>query len=307
MRWFLNRPGFFTNKINYGDNELYFYQQIIFNDIRFNKNLDNKLYVSYFDKEHWKQDNFNERKGSCYLLRKGRGRELTHNLAGSTKIDGLTHNEVADIFNRTKYFYSYDLESAYTMFVAMCGCISIVVPKKGVSVKQWQPIEELRYGIAYGDSEEEIAYSISTRKKVIPYLDELSQETNRDVISFISKSQFFFSRYCKSERSISNEKLKYIKVLQNRKDKLVLFGSGSGLTLIMDLLYNNAITPDYICDNDINKIGTEVYGLQVYNPDEILSSNNEFIVLITSMFISEITQQVNKYKNVREIYSGYDD
>lgn len=307
VRWFLNKPGFFTNKINYGKNELYLYHQIVFNDVDINPNIDNKLYVAYFNKEVWKQTNFNKRSGSCYILRKGEDREISHNIATSIKIDGLNHEEMEKIFNRTKYFYSYDLQTAYTMFAAMCGCIPIVMPKEGVSSIQWQPREELRYGIAYGNSKEEIAYSINTRDRIIPYLDKLKDETNNDVKLFIKRSQSFFKNNYKSRETIENERLKYIKALKSTKNKLLLFGTGSGLTLIIDLLHNNDITPDYICDNDKNKIGAEIYGHKVYKPDEILNSDNKFVVLITSMFVQEITQQINEYDNVIDIYSGYDD
>ncbi|TYK65594.1 hypothetical protein [Colwellia echini] len=307
IRWFLNKPGFFTNKINYGNNELYFYQQIVFNDTDYNSNLENKLYVSYFNKKLWQQTNFNKRSGSGYLLRKGRGREISHNLENSIKIDGMNHSEMEIIFNKVKYFYSYDLQTAYTMFAAMCGCIPIVIPQKNVSACEWQPREELRYGIAYGDTKEEIAYSNNTREKIIPYLDKLNEETKSDVKSFIKKSQSFFSINYKTKQNIETEKLNYIKRLKETDNKILLFGTGSGLVLIMDLLERNGIQPDYFCDNDPNKIGTNIYGYRINKPDEILSSDNQFVVLITSMFISEVTQQIKKYDNVKEILSGYDD
>ncbi|WP_462160467.1 hypothetical protein [Pseudoalteromonas maricaloris] len=154
VRWYLNKPGFFTENIRYGEQELYFYFQEIFNHSMYRAN--HRLYVVYFMTSLYRNKNKLNREGSCYMLRKGRGRKLVHDVSESVKIDGKSHYEIAEIFNDKKYFYCYDLYSAYSSFAALCGCIPIVIPEDGISEQDWQPVEKLRYGIAYGDSEDQI-------------------------------------------------------------------------------------------------------------------------------------------------------
>ena len=51
-----------------------------------------------------------------------------------------------------KTFISYDTLTAYSIFAVLCGCESIVIPDEGVSIDDWYPDYEDRYGISYGFS-----------------------------------------------------------------------------------------------------------------------------------------------------------
>ena len=88
-----------------------------------------------------------------------------------------------EIFNKKKYFYSYDLYTMYNLYAALCGCIPIIVPDKKIPIEQWHPFLGERYGLAYG--EENIEWAISTRSKMIAKFKELSDYEEKSVQRFI--------------------------------------------------------------------------------------------------------------------------
>ncbi len=195
VRWFLHKPGFHTGNIDYGQDELYFFFQPKFNDPMINKNLNNLLQLVYFREDVYKNKRLKHRVGSCYMMRKGKGRKIVHDLAESVCIDGMTHEEIASIFNKVKYFISYDLYTMYNRFAALCGCITIVIPEENISEDEWQPVEELRYGIAYGF--ENIEYARKTQSLVRPYLKKQQMRMNKNVQEFILKCEVFFEKEIK--------------------------------------------------------------------------------------------------------------
>ncbi|WP_462150947.1 hypothetical protein [Pseudoalteromonas xiamenensis] len=195
VRWFLNKPGFFTEHINYGVNELYFHFQEVFKHPLYPS--ENLLYVVYFLKNIYFNKNLKNRAGSCYMLRKGRGRKIIHDLTDSILIDDKGHQEIADIFNSRKYFYCYDLHSAYTYFASLCGCTPIVIPENSLSEHEWQPDERLRFGVAYGDSELQISYAKKTANELKLLLEQLEKESLKYVRNFIELSQKFFKKIAK--------------------------------------------------------------------------------------------------------------
>jgi hypothetical protein len=153
VRWFLHHPGFHNKKILYGVDELYFkYHSGI--------NVPQSLKLSTSDLElrivHYPLDLYNSvgvsevRTGSAYMVRKGVGKKIEHDLTNSILIDGKSHREIAAIFKKVSVFYSYDPYTAYSTFAPLCGCDSVVIPDAGVSIDDWLPDAEHRAGIAYG-------------------------------------------------------------------------------------------------------------------------------------------------------------
>lgn len=190
VRWFLYKPGVVTGKINYTDNELYFYFQEAFNDSTINPNSNNKLQISHLRDDIYFHKKNTTRKGSCYLLKKGRNRKIIHNLKDSILIDDLSHEKISEIFNSVKYFISYDTYSMYSRYAVLCGCTSIVVPEKGVDKENWRPEEELRYGIAYGF--DDLDYANKTKKYVYSSLKKQEKESIISVKKFIVKCENHF-------------------------------------------------------------------------------------------------------------------
>lgn len=190
VRWFLHKPGFHTGEINYSNNELYFFIQQAFNDETLNPNSDNLLQAVFVRDDVYFQTNFSERTGSCYILKKGRNRELIHDTKKSILIDDLTHKEIAKIFNSVETCISYDLYTMYSHYAALCGCISIVIPEEGLTKDEWRPEEHRRYGIAYGF--DDIQHAKDTQKHVLPMLKKLETDANNTVKKFIKKCELYF-------------------------------------------------------------------------------------------------------------------
>ena len=190
VRWLMNRPGFFTGRRGYGGDDLFFYYQSAFLPEGENFPLGGELKIIHLNRVYKDRGNYN-RQGSCYLMRKGKGRNIVHNLNESRLIDGLSHAEVADIFNSRKIFISYDLYTMYSRYAAVCGCLSVVVPDPKISKKKWRPEEELRWGIAYGF--DDIDWALSTQHKVLPYLIQYESNTNLESLNnFLVKTKEFF-------------------------------------------------------------------------------------------------------------------
>ncbi|MBH0042952.1 hypothetical protein [Pseudoalteromonas sp. SWXJZ10B] len=301
VRWFLNKPGFFTSNINYGANELYFFFQEVFKDP--NYAAQHRLYVMYFIKNLYKNNRRKDRVGSCYMMRKGLGRTIVHDLNNSILLDGKPHHELALIFNRTKYFYCYDLHSAYTYFASLCGCIPIVIPQEELNEFEWQPEERLRYGIAYGNTVKQVEYAKKTTHKLAQLIAEFEQESEKHVENFISVSRKFFKGAQKSQEQLKNERLPYISGLKLAKNKIILFGASETLRTFNSVFTIEDIQFEFIIDNDSNKHGTTFLNKDVYNPNVLFKCDELFDVLITSSFHNEIKQQLASFDNIENIYS----
>jgi hypothetical protein len=175
VRWLLHRPGHHTGKAVFGPDDLFFFYQDAFDDPRINSNPENRLTLTWLIDAYREQKN-TERSGSAYLLRKGKGRPLVHDLENSICVDELSHAERAAVFNQVEYFYSYDLYTMYSRYAALCGCIPIIVPDPAITKEQWVPREDHRYGLAYGS--EEIPWAIATHEKLLEQirLEDAEQE-----------------------------------------------------------------------------------------------------------------------------------
>ena len=190
VRWLLHKPGFHTGKVDYGAEDLFFYYQDAFHDPSLGDYRQNRLVVTWWN-QAYRRFNHGERSGSCYLVKKGHDRPLVHDLHDSVLIDDLTHEEKAAVFNRTRYFYTYDLYTLYARYAALCGCIPIVVPQPGLARDQWVPYEEERYGIAYGD--EEVDWAVATRPLLLDGIEREKAVEDAMVRSFIDKCYARFS------------------------------------------------------------------------------------------------------------------
>lgn len=171
VRWLLHQPGFHTGKILYGNNELYFKFNSAINDFEREhcKQSDNELKVIYYPIETYENRKKDRDIECCYMIRKGGYKPQIHP-SDAICLDGKSHNEIADIFNRSKQFISYDDYTAYSLFAVLSGCESIVVPAANVSLNDWYPNVSDRYGIAYGCSEEQRDWAEQTKSKVLEHI-----------------------------------------------------------------------------------------------------------------------------------------
>jgi hypothetical protein len=193
VRWLLHNPGFHTKKIYYGPNELYFKYHHGFADFSFLNSVlsPNPLYLSYYPLHLYNMSNVaSVRSGTAYCLRKGRNREIQHDLTDSILIDGMSHEEIANIFKRVKTFISYDLYTAYTVFASLCGCDAVVIPMEGMSKEDWYPDADGRYGIAYGF--DDIEYAARTRVLMIEKVQKDHSANAARVSAFMQEADEFF-------------------------------------------------------------------------------------------------------------------
>lgn len=197
-RWLLHKPGYHTGRYEFGSTDLFFFYQDAFNDPDLNLNPQNRLTVTYI---HPAYRNLGlQRRGTCYMMRKGAGRAIVHDLSNSVRLDGMSHEEIAMEFNRAERFYCYDLYSLYAWFAALCGCIPIVVPDPTLSKEAWHDDPAERYGVAYG--EQDIPWAIATHKAMVERFSRLRDEENDMIRRFvITASRFNFASPSANELS----------------------------------------------------------------------------------------------------------
>lgn len=192
VRWFLNKPGRLTGEIRFTDNELCFYFQEAFNDSTLNPDPSNKLQLITILNDVFKQTKPTEgRRGTCYILRKGKDRAPPAEELNGPIIDNRSHQEIAKIFNDHEYCVSYDTHTMYSFYAAMCGCKSIIEPVPGLQKSEWQPTVELTYGRAYGHSD--LEWAIQTRDLMIEHYQNIQSENLRSVSNFALKCEQHFS------------------------------------------------------------------------------------------------------------------
>lgn len=195
VRWLLHQPGFHTGEIFYGLGELHVKYNSAIRDFHF-PGCAQAAYplkiIHYPANLYSTATNVVERKGTAYCIRKGKGKEMVHDVSCSILIDGKSHAEIATIFAKVERFISYDPLTAYSRFAAISGCTSIVVPDQDVSVEEWYPNIKDRWGIAYGLSEDEIAWAHSTSHLVGARIQEEEEGCQEDITRFLKDVDDYF-------------------------------------------------------------------------------------------------------------------
>lgn len=186
VRWLLHKPGYFGKDASLEEADLIFFYQHAFKENVPNIDPDNLLRVRwlrtdvYFDKGL-------ARSGSCRMKRKGslKGPNAVPSPDSSFALDGLSHEEIAKVFNETEVFYCHDAYTLYLGYAALCGCIPVVVPEQGVSSEAWRSKYAFKSGIAYG--EEELEWAKATRNQLLDTIANQQLEESRNVVQFVEK------------------------------------------------------------------------------------------------------------------------
>lgn len=190
VRWLLHKPGHHTGRINYGRNDKFFFFQDAFNDPSLNPDSGNLLRTVFVRDDIYHQTNFGPREGVCHILRKGAHRPMAHDAVRSILIDGLSHREAAEVFNRVQTCISYDPYTMYSQFAALCGCDSIVLPEDGMTLDSWYPDKRDRYGVALGWDNLDAARR--SAPLLLAHLKQQEQAANQSVHQFIEKCRSYF-------------------------------------------------------------------------------------------------------------------
>lgn len=161
VRWLLHQPGFHTGKINYGNNELYFKFNSAILDFKYKNSTlsEHHLKVIYYPIDLYYPNKEQIRDiECCYMIRKGQNKHFIHN-ENDILLDNKSHQEIADIFRRSKRFICYDDYTAYSLFAVLCDCESVVIPEENKAIEDWYPDIKDRYGIAYGLTAEQLSWA----------------------------------------------------------------------------------------------------------------------------------------------------
>ena len=108
----------------------------------------------------------------------------------------------------------------------------------------------------------------------------------------------FIENFVDTEDLIGN----FVRKIKGEKKKVVLFGTGYCLKLFIDLMRDNNIDIVYLCDNDPNKEGKLLFGLEIKGWKFLRHYSEEFNVVISTSHYKEIENQLIKDGYLGKIY-----
>jgi hypothetical protein len=185
VRWLLHRAGFHNNAARFTQGEVTFFYQAAFAEGTVEVDQKRHLQVRWLRTDIYRDEMLPERSGSCRMVRKGTG-TFSPGLAegdAAPLLDGMTHAQIAAIFNRCDRFYCHDPYTMYLYYAALCGCIPIVVPQPGLDAKSWRDGFELKQGVAYG--EDELDFARATREGLLADMAAATEIEIASVVQFL--------------------------------------------------------------------------------------------------------------------------
>ena len=190
VRWILLALGIempIDHHKNWGETDLIYYWEP--EDFTLNKLTCHYINPIFFN------NNYNRTK-TCYIVKKGKMIHSNINYyhdKKSVNIENMNLAEISNIFNQSKYFYSYDPKTMYIIYALICGCIPIIYPLKDVSKEEYFKTTILykngiiyNKGIAYGNSEEELIYAENTLNEGINELNLIFKDEKKTVYNFLN-------------------------------------------------------------------------------------------------------------------------
>ena len=189
-RWLLNAPGAVKgNAIRPAKDDLFFHYHDVYlpSDEIYRDSTELRVVIP---NPIYRQTNYGERRGICYLLRKGRDRIDHSHPPDAILVDPLSHAEKARIFNQCELFLSYDDRTMYSAYAAMCGCRSVVIPRPGVAIDEWDPSGTARLGVAYGLVDQQ--RGLESVPQLFHLLEKWTEESSESVAKFVVRCQKHF-------------------------------------------------------------------------------------------------------------------
>jgi hypothetical protein len=197
IRWILYFPFRLHGIVKYGENEKFYtflLEYVHKTKWEHRSKLFNVVfpirdeYLKYKDLDDWKS-----RTSTCFMLRKAKKDKKWNNHdnhfkvpSDSILIDGLSHDQTSLIFSKSKYFYCYDLYTAYAEYAAVCGCIPILIPPKNLTISEWKKDRRERLGVAFG--EQNIQWAYNTRSLMLEYINKKVKKTIFIITDFIKEN-----------------------------------------------------------------------------------------------------------------------
>jgi hypothetical protein len=184
------------NKLYNPDDKFYVFHK--YWDVLQGQRVDGQLSVIQHD-HNILRDRGLKREGTCYLIKGNLDTEADRVVHSSNdfcidsvlyQVQGNKVEFLADLFNKKELFISYTPFSHASVLAAMCGCKSVVIPKKHYGKipfdkeKWYSDIWCTRYGIACGL--EDLPQKSTEMDKVIPHILEYEEVTQKNQVqSFI--------------------------------------------------------------------------------------------------------------------------
>ena len=175
----------------------------------------------------------NRREGYCHIMRKAHVYgifDLSHHPSNSVHINDM--NQAVEEFQKREFFVCYDPLTFYCIASTICGCITILINQPNVTKREW--IDRLAickyfkhignydlYGIAYGDTEEEISFAKSTIHLAKQQWNDIAAYlTNSTINPFVQdlKNLSLLSNNVKNVFHSSNEELRELCLKFNDKN-----------------------------------------------------------------------------------------
>lgn len=193
VRWLLHTPGFHTGNISFRNNELYFFHgennRNGFN-LPFSQISNTMLDILHIPTELYKNKNNMHRKGVAYCLRKNKNPSFIHDPQNSICIDGKSHLEISEIFDKCKTFISYDPYTLYSTLAVISGCESIVAPQNDKKINDVYPDLSFMNGIAYGF--EDLVRAQATTPLLFDRIANIETNNEFKMIDFLNDVDNFF-------------------------------------------------------------------------------------------------------------------
>lgn len=186
VRWLLHKPGYFKSGVDLSGSDLIFFYQEAFAEGVPWIDPDNLLRVRWIRDDVY-FDRGLPRSGSCRMKRKGslKGTNAVPEPDTAIPLDGRSHEEIADVFNRTEVFFCHDPYTMYVYYAALCGCVPVVLPEPELDRDTWRSAFELKFGVAYG--EDEIGWARETRDRLISDMKHAQEDELGNVGEFLEK------------------------------------------------------------------------------------------------------------------------
>jgi len=110
-----------------------------------------------------------------------KGIEIDKFINSETPYDEI-EKKLKELFNKHKKFITYDNDTFHSVQAALCGAISVVIPDGRLTEEEWRSSNNMRkWGIAYGDTEEQIDFAIKTRQKLVENFNDQIIKGDKDI------------------------------------------------------------------------------------------------------------------------------
>ena len=183
-RWILYYPGKLSvkrPKYEYASEKFFLYNRQFAN--RFIPQNAPLLRLGFVNSKYYKAVNFEPRTETAVLIRKGRKTSQTLHPKNSIVIDGMGHAQINEVFNKCKFLYSYDADTAYLLFASLSGCIPIIVSPEIDQLKSKLLNQPGYAAVAFG--EQDVARVANSQETALRFVESVGNDERALIENFI--------------------------------------------------------------------------------------------------------------------------